>query len=548
MQKNILRFTIISALLVGAHGCSCSQSPAPKVDQEPGLYLEDTVSFEEGATPTVNVTLVREGEADGSVTVEYEIIASTSTSKALATVSSASDADVASGTGSLTFSATTSNKLSIPLTITNDTTYELDEVFSVKLTSASGASIKESQVEVTLLNDDSAPTASVELVDGASAELSESSYQTTVGWKVSLDVLSEVDATMVITSSVESGTTAGAIAAYRIDYMLLQNEVILPSTAILVIPAGEQEAFFELEVIDDGFVENEEDFLLDLSAQSHVKITTDSSFNFSITDNDGPAFDGENQEIIVAMKLNDTGVDDLPVLTLTEARSAQADKNQGLDSLIESTVKVGGGRASFDFSKIASDGTVKISDSFEDAPWDCVKDNNTGLLWEVKLDGAESLRGEGRRFSWYDPSYATNGGNAGNKGHYYCDSDRQTPPECSTAYYVADMNRLKLCGKTGWRLPTLEELRSIADYNDIEVKITGPNDFITSTATHYDTDYFAGDTGGKYYIWTSTSVADNPERAWTIKFEDLLEAGRDKSLPTNAGVRLVNDSDVKNAQ
>lgn len=538
MQKNILLSVLIITLFSGLYGCSCSQRPTEEPELTPGLYIGDFefVEQDDGETQvTLNVKLERNSTA--TVTVNYEISASTDSSKALAIVGNDADADVR-GTptdNTLTFDESTSDVLTIPITLVSDTLYELDEVFTVELTAASGANIVEGVAEITLTNDDDPPNATIELADvNDSLMLSEMTPQR-VGMKVSLDVVSGVDASMKIFRSAETAADEnkyGTVGAFRIDYMLYQSDDILPEGADLIIPAGELEAFVEVEVIDDGIMENLEEFEVGLLKESHVSTKNSVALKFSITDDD-KVTDGS----VASVALNDTGLLDLPGAIIPTELDSQVDRSIGRDS-VAGLAKTGGGRAAFDFSKIDSNGDVMdASADFDSTPWDCVRDNATGLVWEVKERGEATIRGAGQSFYWQDPNYQTNGGDPGVKGKYQCqDNDPVVDGACnsSTAYYIADMNVNKLCNMTGWRLPTIEELRSIADYSD--------------ASPHYDTDYFAGDLLGVKYIWTSSTVAVSESQAWAIQFRDLIEEARSKNGFSSNGIRLVNDSNIGNTQ
>lgn len=119
--------------------------------------------------------------------------------------------------------------------------------------------------------------------------------------------------------------------------------------------------------------------------------------------------------------------------------------------------KVGGGTKGFDFTKLDADG--------KDLPinakvWSCVRDNVTGLVWEVKAkDGG--LRDREHLYSWYNPDFATNGGAAGVQNGGQCAGDIA----CDTYSFVRAVNATRLCGYTDWRMPWRSELRSIVDYS-----------------------------------------------------------------------------------
>jgi hypothetical protein len=62
-------------------------------------------------------------------------------------------------------------------------------------------------------------------------------------------------------------------------------------------------------------------------------------------------------------------------------------------------------------------------------------------------------------------------------------------------------------GKTGWRLPNIREIQSIADYSGLQTRGTYPA--FGEQSTHSD---------GSSWYWSSTSRADAPSQAWRVKF------------------------------
>jgi len=531
VQKNILLLILATFLISSLYGCSCSQRPGDEPDLTPGLYIGST-SFNEDDDPSqLFLTVKLQRNSTATVTFDYEISASTSDSKPVASVGDA-NADVSDVVNpnniDLVFDETTGDTIQIPITLNNDSLYELDEVFTVKLISPNGANIVEGEAEVTIINDDPKPVVRIDLVDESEGySLEEASLQKKM-LKISLNNVSGVDSKMTVVRSSESfneSSTHGLIAAYRIDYLLYRDTSRLPAEGEVIIPAGEQELFIELEAINDGIRENLENFDISLVEGAHVSKVADNRLSFSITDDDTPTSGS-----VAASALNDTGLlEDLKFVGDSDISSlvAQQDKNMGRDSVE--------GIPAFSYTKIGSTGDeLPDNTDFSNTPWDCVKDNTTGLVWEVKQLADTDLRGVGRHYYWHDPNFQTNGGSEGGRGRYQCElNDSDAGDYCNTAYYVADINANKLCGMGGWRLPTIEELRSIVNYGVTDI--------------HYDSDYFAVDNIGSKYIWTSTTFANSPEYAWAIRFgkNSLEEVPRHKVndvIPS--GVRLVNDSQI----
>ena len=157
--------------------------------------------------------------------------------------------------------------------------------------------------------------------------------------------------------------------------------------------------------------------------------------------------------------------------------------------------KTGGGAAGFDFSALDAGGNATAPGGH-----DCVRDNATGLTWEVKQNGGTSqLRYEGHLYTWYDSS-ASHPGSQSSQTGLACHG---TLPGnlCNTQAYVNAVNAAGLCGKTNWRLPTRRELLSIVHYGAHDPAI--------------DTAYFPSTAP---YWWTSDSYAPDPLHAWSVNF------------------------------
>jgi hypothetical protein len=93
------------------------------------------------------------------------------------------------------------------------------------------------------------------------------------------------------------------------------------------------------------------------------------------------------------------------------------------------------------------------------ADWACTQDKTTGLVWEVKVDDAAHLRHMGHTYTWYNADPAANGGHTGTASGGAC----LATGRCDTEKYVADVNAAGLCGKSDWRMPTVDELKRIAN-------------------------------------------------------------------------------------
>jgi len=156
------------------------------------------------------------------------------------------------------------------------------------------------------------------------------------------------------------------------------------------------------------------------------------------------------------------------------------------------------GHAGFSFTKLDSNGNEVAKN---DNNWSCIKDNVTGLIWEVKTDDRR-LRSNNWIFTWYDSSNTIRLGEA-NGGLCY---DKEN---CDTEKYIEQVNTETLCGSNDWRLPTVPELLSLITLNQSYGVI--------------DSDYFPNTQTNHY--WTSnskieatSSANDLSSKAWYIHY------------------------------
>lgn len=153
--------------------------------------------------------------------------------------------------------------------------------------------------------------------------------------------------------------------------------------------------------------------------------------------------------------------------------------------------KVGSGLAGFDYTRIGSSGKVLAkqdgvwSDTGSEAAgtqWDCVRDNVTGLVWEVKRNDQLHLRHKDHIYAWYNTDADSNNGHVGYENPFKdgaawgeIDVENLIPYEwptckgvadqnkCNTQSFVTAVNAAGLCGKKDWRMPTNEELMTLVN-------------------------------------------------------------------------------------
>jgi len=153
----------------------------------------------------------------------------------------------------------------------------------------------------------------------------------------------------------------------------------------------------------------------------------------------------------------------------------------------------------FDMTRINQDGSVNDGSDFSRRPWACVQDNQSGMIWEVKIPGP-GLHSVNNTYSWYDPDPDSNGGYAGKANGGTC-----TGSDCDTDSFAKAVNATKLCGLSDWHLPSRFELNTIVDTS---IFFPGPT---------LPKAYFPEQLPGKY--WTDTTFKTRRAGAWVWRFD-----------------------------
>lgn len=233
--------------------------------------------------------------------------------------------------------------------------------------------------------------------------------------------------------------------------------------------------------------------------------------------------------------LNDTGMDwcadsssnrlDCPV-----AGHPLQDGDLGRDALARDGLlrKVGGGSAGFDFTKLGANGRpLAVQDmpwsdggnEIDGTQWSCVRDNHTGLIWEVKTNDPNDLHFRDHTYTWYDP--ASPDGGTGTPDGGICNGSA-----CDTSSYVQAVNEQGLCGASDWRMPGWQtELFGLTDFSRSQPAI--------------DTDYFPNTASADF--WTSLPYPDENRRSARSVYFGIASGGvlsRDSAFH----VRLVREA------
>lgn len=259
----------------------------------------------------------------------------------------------------------------------------------------------------------------------------------------------------------------------------------------------------------------------------NVDITEALSFQLEAVDSNGnSSTDTVNVTVnpLNLGSLHDTGVidcyDDVDIISCDSVDFPNQDADSGRDSVADAIDKYGTGDKTFDFTKFDVNGDELSNDALV---FSCVRDNFTGLVWEVKTPSASPQFSELRSVE-----------------NQYVINDALNPigtcPSayiCSVEQYVDVVNEQAFCGGANWRLPTYLELMGIMDYGDVDKNNLLPNEFFPNVPDRSELNHL--------FYWVSN---DNVEGGGDL-FNWVIDIGNgdDSAINTTsrAYVRLVRE-------
>lgn len=340
---------------------------------------------------------------------------------------------------------------------------------------------------------------------------------------VTIQVQSETQTLPVVSAGVSQGVFSGEVvilkgegsttipSALPLRYLWERSNNVLPSNT----PA-----------IDDSDARSTFDIAPVVTQPTVV------AYTLTVTDANGNAVEDTINVRVLPIPtplLNDTGV--VQQSTATALTSAQQndypgqDGQRGQDVINKNGVyeKAGRGQASFDFTHLNENGDEQDASVAE---WSCVRDNTTGLVWEVKTDDG-SFQDHSFTYTWFDEE--NNGGFAGDETG---SNGSCLLGVCNTAAYIAAVNAMGLCGFYDWRLPSHNELFSLMHLGIASGVVVDEN-YFPNTGTF---------SSSPLWYWTATSSADGvsgdeARNAWALDFNSGVDNFLNKSAASR--VRLV---------
>lgn len=192
------------------------------------------------------------------------------------------------------------------------------------------------------------------------------------------------------------------------------------------------------------------------------------------------------------------------------------------------------GYLGFQFTKLDTKGSILSSEATE---WECVEDKHTGLIWEVKKEingspGDTGLHDGDDTFTWYQMIDGSNYGMQNTELSFcYGFAKNDSSLLCNTHAFILRVNSKRLCGRSNWRLPDVDELHSIVNYGRVDPAI--------------DTNFFPNTASKSYWTAQRTPLLDYDDYG-QIFIIDFYSGGTNKERLSSLSKRHVRLVSSKN--
>ncbi|WP_392339026.1 Calx-beta domain-containing protein [Moritella marina] len=400
--------------------------------------------------------------------------------------------DFESSVGALSFDPGT-NSAEIELVINADNIDEFDENFIITLSKPINAQIADATATVTIIDSEE---------DVATLSFASDSAIVAEG-------LGEYKVEVLLSHASEKGVsisfTTSGVAVKGLDYKIVTEGFI---------PVYGKTAEIIINFLSDSILEGGESLILQLEPIENAILGDKTEFVFTIPSEVG---------------LNDTGItswyDGSSLSTDPKDSSPDypgQDADFGHDRDSNSNVEPNG----FDFTPLDIDGNRSALGGGAR----CMQDNRTGLVFELKMEEETTLpilndedleelfnkggnpypaahanwQANNYRYTWFTSDITNDAGVPGFKEVFVHDDypisrvcafpidSADNVNSCTTEAYTHAINSSNLCGFTDWKLPTIEQLRSIYNYQGV----------FTSSI---NADYFPNMNDGNYLSLTSSA-------------------------------------------
>jgi hypothetical protein len=510
---------------------------APTITSSITLGFEVTVTDDDSATATASVTVTID-PVNSAPVVEIAAINSVNEQTEVTITGTVSDADgsiselawVQTAGSEVTINDATSSEITFtaPTLIVEETlTFELSatdnegavstEAISLQVLPVNLAPVAVAGDDVTVNPDVVATLSGLSSTD-EDGTISEYEWKQTAGTDVTLtgddsETLSFTPSTSIegetLTFSLTVTDNEGANHTDSVDVYINEHPVAV-ANKYQIVENGYEVSIDANESTDDGTIVS---YLWAQTAGTSAVITNadsamptfttdfsdDEKVTFEVTVTDDMGLSSTDSVDIDVVKINrfinDTGVTVSATFNTIDSsciatENKTHDCEQGRDA-DESLNKVGQGEAGFDFTKLDASGSELAADA---SSWSCVRDNHTGLIWEVKTtDGG--LQHNLESYLW---------GGKGADG--YSDPNREGEYDEGWNMLVDDVNDNSLCGLTNWALPTHEELTTILHRGKVN--------------TLADLAYFPNMVDVRY--WAANPYFEDSGEAWIVDFGSVL--------------------------